>query len=223
MTCGWSPTSLTPPHDRKGLHFPHFLLLRILSFNRVFAILSPVCGEFLRPHQSMSSGDGGKARPQRGLTGCLTCRARKTKCDEEAGTCRKCKKRGSRCVWGDNTSLTERERKELSAMAAGSQDLTQAGLGRRRIAKSCTNCRSVRQKCSGDLPGCFRCRTKSLNCVYASSHEASSPTIQSGEGFLADRILLGGLVDAFFREIAPLRCFGFIHIVEIVKFPINDY
>lgn len=159
----------------------------------------------------MSSGDGGKARPQRGLTGCLTCRARKTKCDEDAGTCRKCKKRGSRCVWGDNTSLTERERKELSAMAAGSQDLTQAGLGRRRIAKSCTNCRSVRQKCSGDLPGCFRCRTKSLNCVYASSHEASSPTIQSGEGFLADRILLGGLVDAFFREIAPLRCFGFIH------------
>ncbi|GMM28821.1 hypothetical protein DAMA08_015370 [Martiniozyma asiatica (nom. inval.)] len=43
--------------------------------------------------------------PKRSLTGCLTCRARKRKCDEHHPICKECARLNIKCVYGENTKL----------------------------------------------------------------------------------------------------------------------
>ncbi|KAI0764447.1 hypothetical protein BC629DRAFT_1251917, partial [Irpex lacteus] len=44
-----------------------------------------------------------RKRPKytRSKTGCLTCRAKKVKCDEEKPDCARCRAGGRECVWPD--------------------------------------------------------------------------------------------------------------------------
>ncbi|KAF4468764.1 hypothetical protein FALBO_4348 [Fusarium albosuccineum] len=46
------------------------------------------------------------------------------------------------------------------------QDLTQAGIKRRRTLRACASCRLAKLKCSGTHP-CDRCRTHRLECLFA--------------------------------------------------------
>ncbi|ERS98136.1 uncharacterized protein SPSK_06064 [Sporothrix schenckii 1099-18] len=157
-------------------------------------------------------------------TGCMTCRARKIKCDETATTCRNCTRAQLDCLRPDrtNASLHQTERVQLADRAVSAHDgdrFTQAGLQRRRAKRSCNACRRTKKRCGGERPQCMRCTDKDVCCVYDEPGEilALSQTTASpisplpSVDLLADKVLVHRLCDAFFNEVAPLRCFGFLH------------
>ncbi|KAK7519658.1 uncharacterized protein IWZ02DRAFT_299553 [Phyllosticta citriasiana] len=59
--------------------------------------------------QSTSSGEGSKPKHPRSKTGCLTCREKRIKCDEQRPTCTQCLKSRDRriCEWRSQTSKTQ--------------------------------------------------------------------------------------------------------------------
>ena len=54
-----------------------------------------------------------------------------------------------------------------------SEDLTQAGIKRRRILRACAACRIAKSKCSGTCP-CSRCQASGQPCVFGSEPSPSS-------------------------------------------------
>ncbi|TPX16867.1 uncharacterized protein E0L32_003429 [Thyridium curvatum] len=191
-----------------------------------------------------SSGGSTPATTQatRSRAGCLTCRARKLRCDRNGpdatgSSCGRCARLGVKCVSSNNASLSQKERRQLQGDAARRHDLNQAGFTRLRTAASCRYCRSRRQKCSGDRPACARCQQSKQECIYdrgkteVKTSESMSPTniavtasatsavmtLQAEGSPLStlrnfhDKALIRSLVEVFFHEISPLRCFGFIH------------
>jgi hypothetical protein len=170
-------------------------------------------------------------RHRRTRTGCLTCRARKIKCDESAIACNNCSRSGVECHRSDNESLTQTTRSQLATTAQSSHNqLTQAGITRRRIKRSCIACKLVKKRCSGERPRCDRCSERGQTCVYdhdpttptetSPSHEAPVSPLPSPLSSLSpaasnlnfpDRATARDLCVAFFDEIAPLRCLGFLH------------
>lgn len=193
---------------------------------------------------------------RRTRTGCMTCRARKIKCDETALTCRNCTRARLNCIRSDNdnASLHQSVRAELaeravstqSSNSSSSQQLTQAGLQRRRTKRSCAICRRTKKRCGGERPQCVRCIERDIGCVYdevpyaphavpqgtgqrtAVPQAAASPAVSTVAASVAasavtslatlpssDPVLTKALVrelcNAFFNEVAPLRCFAFLH------------
>ncbi|KAK7548270.1 hypothetical protein IWX49DRAFT_207643 [Phyllosticta citricarpa] len=59
--------------------------------------------------QSTSSGEGSKPKHPRSRTGCLTCREKRIKCDEQRPTCTQCLKSRNRrnCEWRSQTSKAQ--------------------------------------------------------------------------------------------------------------------
>ncbi|EGU86056.1 hypothetical protein FOXB_03460 [Fusarium oxysporum f. sp. conglutinans Fo5176] len=55
-------------------------------------------------------------------------------------------------------------------------DLTQAGIKRRRILRACAACRSAKSKCSGTCP-CNRCQSQGQDCVFGGEPGSSSVDI----------------------------------------------
>lgn len=191
----------------------------------------------------------------RSRSGCLTCRARKVRCDRnefDAPTisCGRCARLGVQCVSSNNASLSLQERELLEGGPTRRNGLNQAGFTRLRAAASCRHCRSRRQKCSGGRPSCTRCLQSNRVCIYdkrkkspvpdgGSRREPNVPTeadgstpaqpdstLRSGAATpvptpapitsktlrnLQDKTIVRTLVETFFQEISPLRCFGFIH------------
>ncbi|KAI1019063.1 hypothetical protein LB503_009193, partial [Fusarium chuoi] len=52
------------------------------------------------------------------------------------------------------------------------EDLTQAGIKRRRILRACAACRSAKSKCSGTCP-CNRCQSQGQECVFGDEPDSS--------------------------------------------------
>lgn len=116
---------------------------------------------------SLMPGGDTTRRKKRSRTGCLTCRARKIKCDEAAVRCSNCLRAALECVRSaNNESFPQSARVELASSAVSNETLTQAGLRRRRVKRSCVPCQLGKRRCGGERPRCGRCLNRSLGCVY---------------------------------------------------------
>ncbi|CZR58866.1 uncharacterized protein PAC_08758 [Phialocephala subalpina] len=120
-----------------------------------------------RPETSTHTRKGERSR-----SGCITCRARKVKCDESPGACLNCGRLGVQCAGYSSGPLSKSIRSQLSAKRAD-PGLTEAGLERKRLRASCQPCRSSKTRCSGDHPACTRCQDKDFKCHYESRERRS--------------------------------------------------
>ncbi|KAJ6032752.1 hypothetical protein N7540_003484 [Penicillium herquei] len=101
---------------------------------------------------------------------------------------------------------------------------TQAGLQRRRCARSCISCRRRKEKCSGGAT-CARCTKKGIECLYfdttTEDTTESDVEIQIPELFTAASLpsekRVRRLVDIYFIRIHTVRCMGFLHIPSFMK------
>ncbi len=94
--------------------------------------------------------------------------------------------------------------------AACLSGVTQAGYARTRAVVSCAGCRHAKTRCSGDRPICDQCAAKGIACEFGDVQTAP-------KSCLAEQSIVRSLVDIFFKEIAPTRCFGFIHKPSFIQ------
>lgn len=113
-----------------------------------------------------------KEPKRRSRSGCLTCRARRVKCDRSFGICGNCSRLQEVCRRGNGPVHTV----ELTAETLST--LTKAGTARRRTIKSCLECRMQKRKCSGGQPACNRCAHKSIQCTYDNINDRSSSSAE---------------------------------------------
>lgn len=114
--------------------------------------------------------------PKKPSTTCVTCRARKVRCDGQRDVCQNCLRLGFQCSYEDAISQhLLGAASALSGMnsAAPINDvnvhIVAAHPPRRRVRQACQTCHSRKAKCSGTMPKCDRCRTHGLDCVYRPS------------------------------------------------------
>ncbi|KAF9877255.1 hypothetical protein CkaCkLH20_05521 [Colletotrichum karsti] len=94
-------------------------------------------------------------------TTCVTCRARKVRCDGRRDICCNCERLGFTCTYEDPNSDPN-----------GLSSAPSFPLPRRRVRQACESCHSRKARCSGDTPTCVRCRAQGLECVYRASKRA---------------------------------------------------
>ncbi|KAK3328692.1 hypothetical protein B0T19DRAFT_462369 [Cercophora scortea] len=98
-------------------------------------------------------------RPQkRTAQTCITCRARKVRCDGRRGICTNCDRLGFPCSYDETPGPAP-----ASAPASAS---TTIAVPRRRARQACGNCHAKKARCSGAMPSCDRCRVQGLECIY---------------------------------------------------------
>lgn len=96
-------------------------------------------------------------RPQqRTANTCVTCRARKVRCDGRRGICTNCERLSFACSYDENVAIE----------VVDSTSTTTISVPRRRVRSACLNCHAKKSKCSGQTPKCDRCRVLGLECVY---------------------------------------------------------
>ncbi|KAI1271185.1 hypothetical protein F5Y07DRAFT_27502 [Xylaria sp. FL0933] len=110
-----------------------------------------------------SASNDKKKKNSRSRSGCLTCRARKIKCDESPGNCLNCERIHVVCPGYGNTQLN---RNELLLQSGSSDAVTEAGIRRSRSLVSCESCRRAKTKCVKNGPACSRCLQKNVSCVF---------------------------------------------------------
>ncbi|TYJ57772.1 hypothetical protein B9479_001382 [Cryptococcus floricola] len=71
------------------------------------------------PDGSVATNPKADARPQRSRDGCLTCRSRKVKCDEQRPVCDKCRIKARDCVWPSEDEAERRRNKKRKAGGNG--------------------------------------------------------------------------------------------------------
>ncbi|OLN89027.1 putative transcriptional regulatory protein C530.11c-like protein 1 [Colletotrichum chlorophyti] len=91
-------------------------------------------------------------------TTCVTCRARKVRCDGRRDICSNCERLGFSCTYEDPAS-------DANGLAAAPT----FPLPRRRVRQACQSCHSRKARCSGHTPACDRCRAQGIECVYRAS------------------------------------------------------
>lgn len=94
-------------------------------------------------------------------TTCVTCRARKVRCDGRREVCSNCDRLGFNCTYEDPNS-------DPNGLSSGPS----FPLPRRRVRQACESCHSRKARCSGDTPACQRCRNQGIECVYRASKRA---------------------------------------------------
>ena len=103
-------------------------------------------------------------RPQkRTANTCITCRARKVRCDGRPGICTNCERLGFTCSYDDNVGV-EIVSHGLSDRHTPSP--ATVSVPRRRARQACLTCHAKKARCSGSMPRCDRCRQHGLECVY---------------------------------------------------------
>ncbi|RAK91732.1 hypothetical protein BO79DRAFT_285429 [Aspergillus costaricaensis CBS 115574] len=109
---------------------------------------------------------------KRAKTGCLTCRARKVKCDETRPRCIHCGNLGVECRWPEPTIKRFCRVSTPSCNTQGPQSIATGGP---RLS-ACFSCRYARSKCSKDRPICARCRAQGHECKYPEPQGSHSLT-----------------------------------------------
>lgn len=146
------------------------------------------------------------------------------KCDRTPGSCKKCRALGEECLYPGAT------RASVTRDAPSPSDsITQAGLKRRRILRSCVECRRTKSKCSGG-PSCDRCSTKAVECCFYDTDLEDCPQETSHQNkppraiptWMTTRNLpsidkVRELIDIYFTHIHSVRCMGFLHIPNFME------
>lgn len=88
---------------------------------------------------------------------CVTCRARKVRCDGRRGICTNCERLGFGCSYDENVGVE---------VVQGDGNGIAITVPRRRVRQACQNCHARKARCSGSMPRCDRCRAQGLECVY---------------------------------------------------------
>ncbi|GKT84082.1 hypothetical protein Ct61P_01932 [Colletotrichum tofieldiae] len=104
-------------------------------------------------------------------TTCVTCRARKVRCDGRRDICSNCERLGFSCTYEDPSS-------EPNGLAAAPT----FPLPRRRVRQACQSCHSRKARCSGHTPACDRCRAQGIECVYRASKRTRLSINPPGRG-----------------------------------------
>ncbi|KAJ9160729.1 Sterol uptake control protein 2 [Coniochaeta hoffmannii] len=87
---------------------------------------------------------------------CVTCRARKVRCDGRRGICTNCERLGFACSYDESVAIE----------VVDSTGTTSISVPRRRVRQACLSCHAKKARCSGQMPKCDRCRVQGLECVY---------------------------------------------------------
>ncbi|KAK3686253.1 hypothetical protein B0T22DRAFT_500868 [Podospora appendiculata] len=104
---------------------------------------------------------------------CITCRARKVRCDGRRGICTNCDRLGFPCSYDETVHVAVEPNLASSASDPGparapapASTSTTIAVPRRRARQACGNCHAKKARCSGAMPSCDRCRVQGLECVY---------------------------------------------------------
>ncbi|KAK4113674.1 hypothetical protein N656DRAFT_707047 [Canariomyces notabilis] len=100
--------------------------------------------------------------PNRPASTCITCRARKVRCDGRRVTCSNCDRLSLPCSYDGNVGVDI----VYGDSGHGTATATAISVPRRRARQACQNCHARKARCSGSLPSCDRCRGQGLECVY---------------------------------------------------------
>ncbi|KAI0973781.1 hypothetical protein F4678DRAFT_459268 [Xylaria arbuscula] len=137
-----------------------------------------MAGTVKRPHRTSQEVDDESAsadkkkKNTRSRNGCLTCRARKIKCDETPESCLNCDRIQAVCPGYGNAQINRSDFNQLQGQS--SDDLTEAGIKRSRSLVSCEGCRRAKTKCVREGPACAKCLQKNVPCVFQAS-DSDSP------------------------------------------------
>lgn len=118
--------------------------------------------------------------PKKPSNTCVTCRARKVRCDGARDVCQNCSRLGFACSYDDSIPqhlLSAAAAQGMNSLGPAANDalnihVVAAHPPRRRVRQACQTCHSRKAKCSGTMPKCDRCRTHGLDCVYRPSKRA---------------------------------------------------
>ncbi|KAL1413281.1 hypothetical protein Q8F55_001036 [Vanrija albida] len=129
-----------------------------------------------------ASGSGARrVKGKRTRTGCLTCRARKVKCDETPGTCANCERVLLACRWPAVRDVFDERGAAVSVKQEADEYRTSStGPVRRNRNAACVACRTSRSVCSQDRPSCTRCTESGTVCKYPPERGTSMNSIHSG-------------------------------------------
>lgn len=133
-------------------------------------------------------------QPKKPSNTCVTCRARKVRCDGTRQVCQNCQRLGFTCSYDDaiqqHHHLSAAQAQQAHAPPAAADALNihvvAAHPPRRRVRQACQTCHSRKAKCSGTMPKCDRCRAHGLDCVYRPSKRsrmATNPATQGRDAF----------------------------------------
>ncbi|EFQ34858.1 hypothetical protein CGRA01v4_04231 [Colletotrichum graminicola] len=125
-----------------------------------------------------SSSVSPKPTKRSSATTCVTCRARKVRCDGRRDVCSNCERLGFSCTYEDSTS-------DANGLVAAPT----FPLPRRRVRQACQSCHSRKARCSGHTPACDRCRAQGIECVYRASKRTRMGTNPLGRGDHGDQII----------------------------------
>lgn len=93
------------------------------------------------------------------------------KCDERPTACLNCDRIGVTCAGYSLVPLSRSIRTRLRVGDEAGNGMTEAGIRRRRLHRSCKTCRLAKVKCSGETPLCARCRGRAEDCNYDSTQQ----------------------------------------------------
>ncbi|KAK2043192.1 hypothetical protein LZ31DRAFT_335999 [Colletotrichum somersetense] len=124
-----------------------------------------------------SSSVSPKPAKRSSATTCVTCRARKVRCDGRRDICSNCERLGFSCTYEDSSS-------DASGLAAAPT----FPLPRRRVRQACQSCHSRKARCSGHTPACDRCRAQGIDCVYRASKRTRLSINPPGRGDRGEQI-----------------------------------
>ncbi|KAL1303092.1 hypothetical protein AAFC00_006535 [Neodothiora populina] len=164
------------------------------------------------PEEPVTTANEKQHRPKR----CLTCAARKVKCDGTRDVCLRCQRLGIECRWlRSGSPRTRRVTPDLN--------VTEAGHKRIRTLAACDPCRKRKLKCDGGRP-CTTCERRNVRCTSQAHTPGSntSPTnttprdsratsLSLDDSSLPDSNTLRLLIDAYFNRVHPVSCNNFLH------------
>ncbi|KAF2638094.1 hypothetical protein P280DRAFT_520678 [Massarina eburnea CBS 473.64] len=148
---------------------------------------------------------------------CRQCRARKVRCDRNGPSCGACTRLHLDCsLHGSADHLVPSEISDRSASVPPDQ-LTEAGIKRRRTRHACKQCRLLKAKCSGDDP-CERCQGRNQQCEkysaclgHVSGTSFSPGTTGASYGVWAlDRPAVRRYIEAYYDKTGGSSCV-FLH------------